>query len=422
MSDRSQPVVRRLTDGEVDGYYTCLDHAFGRRSQERFRELENGAIGVDRMFGAFVGTEVVGTAASFRLELTVPGLALAPTAGVTSVAVLPTHRRRGLMTSLMRHQLEDMRDRGEPLAALSASEGGIYRRFGYGVATYASRYEIDKQQARLYRPLEELAEGSVRVVTPGQAEEIAPPLFDAARRLRAGEVGALPQWWESAFGEPSLTELDPKTRFFAAYEEDGRVDGYVDYLVVADPADRHRRHIQVEMLFSVSLAAYAALWNFLLGIDLTSHVSTHGRPVDEPLKYLLVDHRQMRTLSHDDDLWVRLVDVRAALAARSYPNAPGEGLVLDVVDTVCRWNDGVYRLDVADDGSAVVEGPSERDTAGLRADLTMDVSSLGSAYLGGVRVSDLAKVRRIDEHVAGRARRADILFSGDGEPYCSLGF
>ena len=135
-----------------------------------------------------------------------------------------------------------------------------------------------------------------------------------------------------------------------------------------------------------------------------------------------MDHRQLRTLSHEDDLWVRLVDVRAALQARAYPNAPGERMVLEVRDDFCGWNGGVYTLSVADDGSASVEGPVARGAAGAHPDLTMDVSSLGSAYLGGVRISDLVKARRIDEHVAGKGHLADLVFSGDGDPFCSLGF
>ncbi len=413
--------VRKLSDGEVDGFSSCLDHAFGRRPPERLRELDNKAIGVERMIGAFVGSEVVGTAASYQLELTVPGLITVPMAGVSGVSVLPTHRRRGFLRRMMDLQLRDIYEHGEPLAGLGASEGGIYERFGYGVASYACNYRIDKHRARLREDIADLCPGTVKVITAGQAEELAPPLFEAARRLRTGEVNCLDLWWEGIFGEPNFFEADPKNRFFVAYEEDGRVDGYLDYSVRFDSGDRRQRNIELNVMVTVSLAAYAALWRYLLGVDLISYIEASNRPVDELLRHLLEDPRQLRTTARSDELWVRLVDVRAALEARRYPNAPGEVLVLDVRDANCSWNDGVYTLAVAGDGVASVTGPVPRGAAGT-PDLTVDVARLGSFYLGGVRPSELARARRIQEHVPGKALRADLVFSGDGDPYSSVGF
>jgi predicted acetyltransferase len=412
--------LRKLSERDLEGYFTCLGAGFSRHMPEAARDREVRAVGYDRMLGAFDGDEIVGTTASYPLEMTLPGLRVVPVAGVTSVAVLPTHRRRGVLRSMMVHQLHDVHDRGEALAALTSSEGGIYGRFGYGASTFACGYEIDKRVARLARPLTELAGGNVRMVTVGQAEEAFPLVQDAARRRRAGDVLVLGPWWEDYFHDP---EGDYKYRFYAVYEEGGQVDGCVGYDVLRDPANWRIRTVDVNTLDALSLSAYAALWSFLLGIDLTTNLTIGNRPVDEPLRLLLADGRQLRMVRRSDSLWTRLVDVRAALATRAYPNGCGQTMVLEVTDEICPWNAGRFALEVGADGTADVDGPQPVSVgAGRDPDLSLDVGALGAIYLGGVRPSALVGAGLAAAPRPDAVGRADVLFSAEAEPHCSIGF
>jgi predicted acetyltransferase len=412
--------LRKLTESDLDGYFACLGAGFAHHVPEAARDREVRAVGLDRMLGAFDGDEIVGTTASYPLELTLPGLRIFPVAGVTSVAVLPTHRRRGVLRSMMVHQLHDVHGRGESLAALTSSEGGIYGRFGYGASTFSCGYEIDKRLARLSRPLADLAGGSVRMVTVGQAEEAFPLVQDAARRRRPGDVCVLEPWWEDYFHDP---EGDFKYRFYAVYEEGGQIDGWVGYDVLRDPANWRIRAVDVNALVTVGLPAYAALWSFLLGIDLTTNLTIGHRPVDEPLRLLRADGRQLRTVRRSDSIWMRLVDVRAALAARAYPNGCGQTMVLDVTDDICPWNVGRFVLEVGADGTADVGGPHPIDAAGVGvAHLSLDVSALGAIYLGGVRPSALVDAGLAAAASPAVTARADVVFSAEAEPYCSFGF
>jgi predicted acetyltransferase len=258
------------------------------------------------------------------------------------------------------------------------------------------------------------------MVTVGQAEEAFPLVQDAARRRRPGEVRVLEPWWEDYFHDP---ESDHKYRFYAVYEEGGQIDGWVGYDVLRDPANWRIRTVDVNALVTVSLRAYAALWSFLLGIDLTTNLTIGHRPVDEPLRLLLADGRQLRTVRRSDSIWMRLVDVRAALAARAYPNGCGQRVVLDTTDEICPWNTGRFVLDIAADGTAAVDGPGPVDAnGGAVTDLSLDVSALGAIYLGGVRPSALVGAGLAVASGPAVMARADVLFSAEAEPYCSFGF
>jgi predicted acetyltransferase len=385
------------------------------------------------------GDEIVGVAVSIPTAVTLPGLRRLTAAAVVGVSVLPTHRRQGRLTAMMRHQLDGLRERGEPLATLYSSEGSIYGRYGYGPATFGARYMIDGRKARLARPIEEVARGSMRMVGAAEAREALPALAADYAPSRPGEIDALPGEWLDLEGAWRAEEA--QQRFFALYCEGDRVDGAVQYRIAGtDPSDPWSRAVFLERFFAVSRGAYVALWDFLLGIDLVDEVRTRGRPVDEPLRWMLVDHRQLRVVGVSDRTWVRLIDVAACLAARGYGT---EGtLVIDVNDEFCPWNAGRYRLSASagaasgGDGGPGLPGTMEPDsipatvefvgtgatgTGGASgADIQLDASTLASSYLGGVSLSNLAAAGRVIPASEEALRLADRMFSTSRPPYCSL--
>ncbi len=399
---------------ELDAFLEADGTAFGERLPPSVRAWLDPHIVPERVLVSRDGGEIVGSAASELSVMTLPGLHRLETAVVVTVSVIPSHRREGRLMALMRHQLDDLHERGEALATLYASEGGIYGRFGYGMATFGSQYEVDKQVARLDDPARELAGGRIRLVDRARAMEVFPDVYARYAPIRAGEIDRTDIDFRHAAGAPGGDDLG--RRFCAVYEEDGRVDGYAGYEVVSMPAsDQGPRQVVLHELCSVTDAAYVGLWQFLLGIDLAGELRASGRPVDEPIRWLLTNHRHLRTSVTRDRSWLRLVDVPASLAARGYPHAGT--VVLEVVDEFCPWNAGVYRLHVAEDWAT---GEVEPTTSA--ADFTLDAASLASVFLGGVVPSALRISGRVLEHTTGALARADRMFANDRAPYCTTNY
>ena len=335
-----------------------------------------------------------------KFDLTIPGGEL-PCAGVTWVGVMPTHRRRGILRDLMRRELEDVHGWGEPIAALWASEASIYGRFGYGQA--APNGHVKSDRARF--SLREEAAGSVRFVDADEALELFPPVYERVRATRAGMPSRDERWWkEHRLADPESWRRGASRKFYAAVELDGAVEGYAYYRVKDEWEDGFPKgEVRVIEALATSVQAERALWSFLHGIDLVVRVAV---PIFDPgstLPLLVRDPRALG-LRVGDGLWLRLVDVDAALRARSYK--PGESVVLEVRDELCPWNAGRYR--VGDDA-----GRTE-DTA----DLALDVTDLASAYLGGFDFHRLARAGLVEERVEGAVEAATLLFRTDLPPYC----
>lgn len=357
----------------------------------------------ERMLAAWEGRSVVGGAGSFSFRLAVPGGSVAA-AGVTLVATYPTHRRRGVLRSLMRAQLDDLRARGEPLACLWASEETIYGRFGYGLASLNCSMRLPREHAAYARPFQPQAR--VRLVTSEEALRLLPPVWDRVFRHTPGMFSRSSDWWETRvlFDPPDRREgAGPKR--LAVVELDNQVQAYAVY--------RHRpgweegvSTAKLEVLEAVGLdgAPTAEVWRYLLDVDWTAEILCWTLPVDHPLLHLLAEPRRMR-LRIGDGLWVRLVDVGEALSARAYG---GEGeVVFRVEDPFCPWNEGRWRLQ-GGEASRTRRSP----------DLALDVSALASAYLGGFTFGQLVRAGRAEELCPGAAARADVLFRADRAPWC----
>jgi predicted acetyltransferase len=394
--------VRACTDQDEYGRAVgSIGQYFNPPPSEEQLEVFTRTLPHERMHAAFEDGQIVGGAGAFPFELSVPGSSL-PCAGVTAVGVHPTHRRRGILRSMMDAQLRDVHERGEPIAALWASEETIYGRFGYGIASWAGELQVQHEWDAFVEPLE--AAGTVRFVTPEEAHELFPPIYEAVRRERPGMMSRGDAWWESRQLRMAEQEADAPRRF-VVLELDGEPAAYAIYRThFGFDGGSASSRLAVREALGATPQATAAIWRFLLDVDWMSVVEVSLAPPDHPLFLLLAAPRRVR-YRMGDGLWVRLVDVAAALSGRAY----GEGgpLVLEVQDAVCEWNDGRWKLD-GGECSRTDEEP----------DLALDVAALGSAYLGAVPFAQLRDALRVEELREGAIARADTLFAWRPLPWC----
>ncbi len=367
-----------------------------------------------RFVCALDGDRMVGTGGAFAMTLKVPGGEL-PAGGVTWVTVLPSHRRRGILRGMMRLMVDECHSRGEPLAMLWASEGTIYQRFGYGMATVSMYLEADTRASRFTRDWP--VEGSYRMIPAGQGREIVEPVYEAARAQNAGFLGRPPEWW---VGRLPLAEKDAKggeARRLVVYEGDRGAEAYAVYKVKAAWDVRGPGSIvTVEEAIGSTPAGTRAIWRYLFDLDLVRTLKTWRLPADHPLVSLVAEPRRLG-ITLGDGLWLRIVDLKGALEGRTYgPAGQGSGrLTMDLRDEYCPWNAGRWTLEV--DG-----GRGRLTAAADEPQIALDANDLGAIFLGGWRASALARSGRVEELAAGGLAAADALFSTATLPWCPQEF
>jgi predicted acetyltransferase len=389
--------VRTVEPGEVSQALAGIWHYFGRRPEEDEVERLGKILPAERVLAAVDGGRIVGGAGAYLFDTTVPGGAQVPTAGVMAVGVLPTHRRRGALTALMKRQLEDAHERGEPLALLFAAEGGIYSRFGYGLASLAGDIELPKEHAR---PWQHEPLGEARLLEEDEVLDVLPGIYDRVQAVTPGMFTRSRDWWQvrRLRERPSagatmhvVIELDGAPEAYALY----RLNFGMSHMVTETV-------LEVGEALGTSPQALDAVWRYLLAVDWVARIDAFWLPLDHPLFHWIREPRRMR-FSVIEALWARLVDVGPAVSSRSL----GEGeVVLDLVDDFCPWNAGTWR--VAADGVGRTEA---------EADLRLDASALASVYLGGGTFEQLRWARRLDELRAGGVRRADAIFRAERQPW-----
>lgn len=404
--------IRPIEADELAAFARAEHVPFGEHFRDEGIDVVRGLTELDRTLAAVDDGAIVGTAAAITSQLTLPGATTAPVAAVTAVGVLPTHRRRGLLTSMMRQQLLDVRERGEPLAALGASESVIYGRFGYGVATYMASMQIEREHAAFLCAVD--VPGRLRLLDKADAPSLLPPIFERHRLAQHGQVERTPGLWNWILSDHEWNRHGATALFFVVHEDDqGRADGYAMYRIRRRGEEAvPRATVVVEEIVGDRPEIEAALWQFVLDIDLTQRVELLARLTGAPLRWWLADPRRLRTTNAWDQLWVRVLDVAAALSARRY-RAEGS-VVLEVHDGFL-GGVGCFRLEAGPDGADCRATDAE-------ADLALGAGELGSVLLGGVSLASLAEAGRVDElHVGARAR-ADLLFGTDTLPYCTTDF
>lgn len=397
-----RPRLRPVREEEFSAWSLATERAFGKYPDDDEIAVWRRRVELPRTLVAWDGDEVVATGANLGFALSVPGGEV-PCAGVTAISVAPTHRRQGLLRSMMGRLLADARDHGDPVAALWASEASIYGRFGFGCAAWRSDWTAPRAAgAGLAAP------AGMRLVDADTALAAFPGLYDAVRSMRGG----MPSWTAPAW-EASLVRDDEAARRgprqFALLEDRAaaafRVKPRWDRGMPAS-------ELAVELLLARDPEAEIGIWAFLFGVDLVAGVRAELRPVDEPLLLRLPDLRPAQP-SLLDALWVRLIDVRAALAGRAY-GSDGR-LVLEVSDPLLADNTATFRLEVSG-------GEASCRRVRNRPDLRLDVAALGAAYLGGTSFSRLAAAGLVSQERPDALGQADALFGSGLAPWCPFIF
>lgn len=408
--------LRVLSQPDWDRWFDGILRAFGEVEPGE-RELYRGLTELERSIAAWDGEQIVGSASTLSFRMTVPGGAAVPSAALSMVHVSATHRRRGILRAMMRRQLEDVRAAGnEPLAILTASEPHIYGRFGYGMATRQLDADIDTTHVTLRVPP---ASDGIRLRTAADADSVR----DECESVYARRVTARPGMLLRAPGWERYPLLDvPEDRDGAtalacvlAEDESGEVRGYARYAVKSDWDDHHvaRGSVLLRDLEALDTASYGALWRYLFGIDLMPVLKVRGRPVDDPWLHMIGDNVRRCRPHWRDSLFLRPVDVGAALEARTY-SSPID-VVLEVEDGFCPWNAGRWRLS-GDARGATCERTQDA------ADLALSVRELGAAYLGGTTLRVLSQAGRVDELREGSLSAASGAFATDVAPWLPHGF
>lgn len=394
--------IRTCKDEEFAAGISPIWQYFGENpSEERVSNFRR-VLPPNRIHAAFDGEEVVGSASSYPFQMTIPG-ELVPIAGITLVGVSPTHRRQGILSKLMEQLLEGARERGEAIAALWVAEETIYGRFGCGMASINGEIRIDRQHARFRKHWDSL---EARQVSREQALERFPSVYEQVAPRSPGMLSRSRDWWEvrQLFDNPH-DRRGAGPQVHVLFEREGEPVGYALYSHrTAFTEGRSDSTLEVREAIGIDTSATAGVWRYLFDVDLMAHIHAEYIPIDHPLFFLLAEPRRLRYRAADG-IWLRLVDVEAALRARSY--ASSEQLVLEVVDSFCPWNDDCYRIE---------EGEVSRAKDG--ADLRLEVRELASAFMGGFSFAQLARAGLVEELRPGGIACADRLFATATAPWC----
>ncbi len=404
--------LRNPTDETLSSFFVPISIAFGEEFTEPEIDNERHVLELDRVFGAFDGETAVGLSGAYTFRLTTPGGEVGA-AGVTLIGVMPTHRRRGILRLMMTRLFEQARERAEPVAILWASEAAIYQRFGYGMATFQTEIDAEKDKIRFARPIESY--GQVRIVDRDEAAERFPPIFEARRATTPGSLNRTDAKWRYQLvhdAEWMRHGNGPKVR--ALLEVDGEARAYVIYRVKADWDSHGPKSVATILeLIGVDATAEQALWQWVFGIDLIGTVRTWRGPMPHPLQLMVTEPRRLAA-GISDAMWLRIIELPAALEGRTY-RGPGS-LVFEVTDDFCPWNAGTWQLSVPEEGLAKVTGTR------AAPDVSMDIRDLAAVYLGALRFADLAAAGRVRECRPGGLAVADALFTTPSAPWNSTMF
>ncbi len=395
---------------ELAKAWGAIGHYFGWVPDLEDVERYAKVLPAERTHAVFDDGNIVAGAGAFTFDMTVPGPVAIPCAGVTVVGTLPTHRRRGLLTRMMRAQLDDIHDRGESIAALYASEETIYGRYGYGLASLRQEIRLPRTWAAM-RADAPASSGAVRLVEKDEAMRAFPRVYERVRRTTPGFLSRSRDWWElrRLDDDPDRRPAGGGPHTYALLEVGGRVSGYAFYrLVQREENGKWTRRLHVLEALGVDLTGTREIWRFLFGIDWVDEILAWHLGVDHPLM-LMVARLDRLDLGVETGLWVRLVDVGTALSARRY--AADGRVTFEVTDEFGPWNAGTWTL----------EGGAARRSR-RRPDLRLDVTSLGATYLGGFSFAQLARAGLVEEARRGAAARADAMFATDRAPWCPENF
>jgi len=397
-----------VTLERTEEYYAAVLRGFHSDYRPELWGPHRAVFEPERNFGFAVDGRWISTAGAYTATMVVPGGSV-PVAAVTLVTVAPSYRRRGLLRAMMTRQLQDVVDRGaEPVALLWASEHAIYGRYGYGETL--SRLRLSgPTRTMAFAPYVDFGDGSVGEVDREDFLPIATRLREGWLADRPGALTRSAAWWDIRLHDPEAwRDGGSAYRFALHFTGDGQPDGYT-YFRVKDAGPHGGAEVTVADLDAATPPAYAALWRFLLNLDLVRSFRRPDAPVEEPLRLLVSDPRAITTETADGT-YARIVDVPAALEARRYPVEVD--LVLRVGDDLLPQNNGGFRLCGGPDGAEVARTQDQPD-------VTLGIAQLGALYLGGNSPATLSQAGLITEHTPGALRRMAAGFAWDRQPFCN---
>lgn len=400
--------IRTITDDDADLFRRRVSRGFGDDAEmtEEGRARFDAIFEYDRTFAAYDGEDIVGTAAGFSLGVTVPGGATVAMGGTTVVTVQPTHRRQGLLRSIMAAHLDDVAAAGEPLAGLWASEGSIYGRFGYGPATFRHSVTVDTRNITFRGSV---PDGRLRLIEPEEADPLERHLYEQARPTRAGFLTRSDGWWtHRLMADPESWRDGHSAQRHLVYEESGEATGYARYRQKNKWEDFvPDGDVDVIEVITLTEEARRGIWRLLTNIDLYTRVVAWNMPIDDALPLEVTESRRV-SRKVVDALWLRIMDVPAALGARTYETAGR--VVFELTDPAGRDTTATYRLEVGD-GDIVCEQVDERPEVAMASDV------LGSLYLGGGDALAMASAGLIlgDQAAVSQLHR---LMRTDRVPWC----
>ena len=389
---------------EVRQAISPIGHYFGRSlpNDELAARLIR-FLPAERVYAAWDDGRAVGGLGAFPFRLTVPGGRVAA-AGVTVAGVLPTHRRRGLLRAMMRALLDACHRAGDHVAYLWATEDTIYGRFGFGLASFTAEIDLPRERSAFHAPF--AASGRVRLLPLAGAEEYVAPIYERIAAEMPGMFARSSAWWQARIlSDPDWRRRTGGDLQCAVLEIEGRPKAYALYRINwAFERGLQTGSVTVVEAIGDSPEAMRAIWRYLLDIDWMARVKASLLPLDHPLLLLLAEPRRLG-FSLRDGVWVRLLDVEAALSARSYQDRGS--VVIEVTDAFCPWNSGRWRV-----GSGGVDRTDDAPHLGC------DITALGSVYLGGFTWTQLVRALRAQEFVPGAAAHADAIFQAGNAPWC----
>jgi predicted acetyltransferase len=394
---------------------TSVAFGEGPRAPEGRWEEFSATAEADRTYVVEDGGRMVGTGGAYTFEVALPGGATLPLCGVTYVGVLPTHRRQGILRTLMGAVLDQALDRGEAVAGLTASEAVIYRRYGFGVGARYKTLSLDTTRAA------ELVDsparpGRFRLVGWDEADTLLPEVWERHWRRTAGELRRTPGWWRSLRVDPEMDRDGASPLYVVVHEDaDGRADGFATYRHhEGGGTDGEFGELRVDSIAAADDGVEQALLRYLIDVDLIRTLTWWSAPVDLPLRWRLADPRALKVSGERDVVWARPLDVATCLSARGYLAGP-DGAVIEVVDRSRPALGGRFRLDAGAEGAECARTDAEPDVVVAQPDL-------GSLLYGDVSWATLQRAGLVDERTGGTVARLDALFRTDRAPFCATPF
>jgi predicted acetyltransferase len=409
----ADPTIRPVTDEEYPAFVTAFIEGFADDvPSDSFVDQMRSTLPPERTLAAFDDGAIVGTFGGYALDVTVPGGAAVPMEGTTVVTVFPTHRRMGLLRSMMADHLDRAVAAGYAIAGLWASESDIYGRFGYGTATSYRSYEL-KTSGVEFRSEVEI--DRVRRIAPDQAHGIFSGVFDAVVSTRPGMFSRSRAWWDhEVLADEEWMRRGRSTKRYVVHDGPDGPDGYAIYRTKASESDDNHADGKVDVIELVAATprAHASLWSYVTHVDMCPNIRSWNVPLDDPLPAKVRESRRVRTSAVSDGLWIRILDVPSALGARTYET--DGSIVVEVSDPFLPATGGRYRLDVAGGRPTVAITDASPEIA-------CDIDVLGSLYLGGGDAFALADAGRI---VGGAEDvvRLQRMFRTDRAPWCNQVF